>query len=210
MAQRQTQSRTENTMVDEGATEVGRRVRAARRARGLTQRALAQKAKVGRDSLVKLERGQRRSRPSTLRKIAKALDIPFRELVEAGVYQSVRPIVVGQAPPEAPSRHAVVRTEGTEERGALVSRRSEFSPDVLRGLFERPDPEDVEALLETAKRRAASEGISEDEAIGRLYREYVLFARVASHRRFGLPREERPVMSRPEASTEALSAVAGD
>jgi transcriptional regulator with XRE-family HTH domain len=69
--------------------------------------------------------------------------------------------------------------------------------------------EDERALLALAKRRARAEGVSEDEALGRLYREHVLFERVGSRRRFGLPREERPVMANPDASTQALRSVRG-
>ncbi|MEW6636978.1 MAG: helix-turn-helix transcriptional regulator [Actinomycetota bacterium] len=153
---------------DEAAAELGRRIRNARRARGWTQERLAGEAGVGRDAVLRLEKGHRNARPSTISRVAGALGLDHRDLLlaEPG----------GGAP-------------GTTAEAAGA--------------------EDERALLALAKRRARAEGISEDEALGRLYREHVLFRRVASGRRFGLPRGERPVMANPDASTEALGAVRG-
>lgn len=147
---------------DEAAAELGRRIRNARRARGWTQETLAGEAGVGRDAVLRVEKGRRNTRPSTISKVAGALELAYRDLLG-------EPVLAGGA-------------AGAEDERAIVA---------------------------LAKRRALAEGISEDEALGRLYREHVLFGRVGSRRRFGMAREERPVMANPDASTEALSAIRG-
>ncbi len=63
------------TVTDSAARGLGERVRQVRRTKRLTQRELAEKAGVSRDALVRLELGQRRSRASTIQKIAKALEV---------------------------------------------------------------------------------------------------------------------------------------
>lgn len=62
-------------MTDSAAQELGERVRELRRAKRLTQIELAEKAGVSRDALVRLELGQRKSRASTIQKIAVALGV---------------------------------------------------------------------------------------------------------------------------------------
>lgn len=98
----------------DGMVGLGRRVRAARRARGMNQRDLAAKAGISRDSLVKLERGQRETRPSTLDKVAKALGMGFGELVEADVFH--RP---GEAVGGAPPGYVTIRVAGASLRDVL-------------------------------------------------------------------------------------------
>lgn len=103
-------------MGDEGAVELGRRVRAARRARGMNQRDLATKAEISRDSLVKLERAQRTTRPATLKKVARALGMEFEDLVEAGTYSQAAAAVVASKPPPG---YATIRLVGASLRDVL-------------------------------------------------------------------------------------------
>ncbi len=62
----------------------GEKVREARRRAMLTQGELAEKSGVGITSIVRIERGQLDTAPrvSTLRKLAKGLDVDPRELLE--------------------------------------------------------------------------------------------------------------------------------
>ena len=62
---------------------LGTVLRRLRKAKDLTQMALAKKAKVGRTYLVKLERGAKQN-PSLaiLKRLAKALGVPVTELLE--------------------------------------------------------------------------------------------------------------------------------
>ncbi|MDP9439126.1 MAG: helix-turn-helix transcriptional regulator, partial [Actinomycetota bacterium] len=68
---------------DDGrATETGGRVRALRRERSLSIRDLSKKSGVSPDAIVKLEHGARAARPSTVRKVAEALGVGPRYLLE--------------------------------------------------------------------------------------------------------------------------------
>ncbi|HEX8966663.1 MAG TPA: HAD-IA family hydrolase, partial [Chloroflexota bacterium] len=58
-------------------------LRDVRRTQGLTQRALADQAGVSRTTVVNLEAGRIRPRPSTLRRLAYALGLPARDLILA-------------------------------------------------------------------------------------------------------------------------------
>ncbi len=63
------------TIMDGGARELGERVRETRHAKRLSQVELAKKAGVSRDALVQLELGRRKSRITTIGKIADALGV---------------------------------------------------------------------------------------------------------------------------------------
>lgn len=65
-------------------TPIGARVRLLRRERLLTQEELSNKSGVGVASIIRIERGQVEPRFSTIRKLAKALDIDPPELVRNG------------------------------------------------------------------------------------------------------------------------------
>src|SRR4028118_743638 len=81
-----------------------------RERRALTPRALAEMSGVAADTINQIELGHRKARPSTLRKLARALDVEVRELFE-------EPALSGKA--EAPEREplpediaTVLREEG--------------------------------------------------------------------------------------------------
>ncbi len=57
-------------------------LRFERMAGGLTQKELAEKSGVGRDTIQKLETGQRPARPATIKKLADALGVEAEELME--------------------------------------------------------------------------------------------------------------------------------
>ncbi len=69
--------------MDMKASPIGRAVQRLRTARGLTQDALARKARVSRIYVASLERGVRRN-PSVavVRRLARALGVPVMELLE--------------------------------------------------------------------------------------------------------------------------------
>jgi transcriptional regulator with XRE-family HTH domain len=55
----------------------------ARRKLGLTQAQVAKKAGINTNGYAKIERGESGSKPVTLKKIAKALEIDFAKLLDA-------------------------------------------------------------------------------------------------------------------------------
>jgi transcriptional regulator with XRE-family HTH domain len=59
------------------------RVRELRRERGLTIRQLAEMSGVSYATIVHLENGDTTPRPSTLEKLASALDVPLREITRS-------------------------------------------------------------------------------------------------------------------------------
>ena len=70
---------------------IGEQLRARRAARGLSQRALAEKAGVGAVLVARLELGQTDPRLSTLRKLAEALNVTVGELVGGTPGKAKRP-----------------------------------------------------------------------------------------------------------------------
>jgi transcriptional regulator with XRE-family HTH domain len=69
-------------------------LREIRRQKGWSQKDLADESGVGQDTISGIESGRHEPRPSTLRKLAKALDIEVRELFE-------EPVPLGKAPSKA-------------------------------------------------------------------------------------------------------------
>jgi transcriptional regulator with XRE-family HTH domain len=65
-------------------TEVGAQIRRLREARGLSQVALARKARIGRITLVRLEAGQQAPTPKTLERLARALGVTVQVSVRFG------------------------------------------------------------------------------------------------------------------------------
>jgi len=60
---------------------MGKRIRRAREAKGMTQRALAEQADITRKYVVDLEAGRYDPTIGVLRKLAKALGVPVTELL---------------------------------------------------------------------------------------------------------------------------------
>ena len=61
---------------------LGDRIRQLRRERLLTQEELSERSGVGVTSIIRVERGQVEPRFTTIRKLAKALEVEPRELVD--------------------------------------------------------------------------------------------------------------------------------
>jgi transcriptional regulator with XRE-family HTH domain len=61
---------------------MGRQIRALRMERGLSQAALAKRAKITREYVNKIEAGQYDPTVGVLRRIAKALEVPVTELLQ--------------------------------------------------------------------------------------------------------------------------------
>ncbi len=118
-------------MADSAAKELGERVREVRRAKRWTQIELAQKAGVSRDALVRLELGQRKSRASTIRKIAAALGVDsdafgVKEPTAARVFAMSAPPrgdAGGEITPRVPTfegeRHNVVEGAVSRDPGVM-------------------------------------------------------------------------------------------
>jgi len=73
---------------------IGERLKEERLRSGWSQKDLAQESGTNVDTISGIETGQHEPRPSTLRKLAKALEIEVRELFE-------EPVPLGEAPREA-------------------------------------------------------------------------------------------------------------
>jgi transcriptional regulator with XRE-family HTH domain len=71
-----------NQAETEFAAALGKRVRAQRLRRALSQQELADFADVARTVVISVERGYPLPRPKTIRKLAAALDVPLAELTE--------------------------------------------------------------------------------------------------------------------------------
>ncbi len=115
-------------MTDSVAKELGERVREVRRAKRLTQIELAQRADVSRDALVRLELGQRKTRASTIRKIAAALG------VDSDAFGVKEPTAAGVFAMSAPPREGA-DGEGTPRVSAFEGERH----NVIEGIVSR-DP----------------------------------------------------------------------
>lgn len=66
----------------EAVVQIGERLRDLRIRRALTQEELATAAGIGKNTVNRLERDFTEPRPSTLRKLARALDVDPAELIE--------------------------------------------------------------------------------------------------------------------------------
>jgi XRE family transcriptional regulator, aerobic/anaerobic benzoate catabolism transcriptional regulator len=68
-------------MREKYTTLLGKRIRRAREAKGMTQRALAERADITRKYVVDLEAGRYDPTVGVLRRLAKALGVPVTELL---------------------------------------------------------------------------------------------------------------------------------
>ncbi len=78
-------------MTAESIKELGRVVRTLRKAKGWTQERLANKAGLSRDAIIKLERGEREPRSSTVERVSEAFDVDLYGLAGVRLTEAVRP-----------------------------------------------------------------------------------------------------------------------
>jgi len=84
-----------------------------REGQALTLRDLAEKSGVDANTINQVELGHRKPRPSTLRKLAKALDVDVREFFE-------EPVPLGEAPREAGQEETFEEMMARERRAGLT------------------------------------------------------------------------------------------
>ncbi len=84
---------------DPAAREIGARVREVREGRALTQQEVARRAGLAMDAMSRIENGYRKPRPSTLQRLAVALDVAVERLTGA-MDLGVGGVVVSSAPRE--------------------------------------------------------------------------------------------------------------
>ncbi len=82
---------------DPAAREIGARVRKVREGRALTQQEVARRAGLAMDAMSRIENGYRKPRPSTLQRLAVALDVAVERLTGA-MDLGVGGVVVSSAP----------------------------------------------------------------------------------------------------------------
>ncbi len=101
---------------------LGRRIAAARAARKLTQRQLAELIDVSSSYPNQIEQGRNRPDTDVLAAIARVLELDYDELAVLAGYQR------RQAPD--------VRVEGSSETAALLRQYAEYPPEFLRMLLD--------------------------------------------------------------------------
>lgn len=84
---------------DSAAREIGARVREVREGRALTQQEVAKRAGLAMDAVSRIENGYRKPRPSTLQRLALALDVAVERLTGATDLGAGR-VVASSAPRE--------------------------------------------------------------------------------------------------------------
>ncbi len=101
-----------------------RGLRFERIAKGLTQKELADKSGVGRDTIQKLETGQRPARPATIKRLADALGIGTEELVEERKEQGMEQTKAAEKRVEVEARwedgNGLMRAEVLRFRGEEI------------------------------------------------------------------------------------------
>ena len=140
---------------------IGERLKEERLRNGWSQRDLAQKSKTNVDTISGIETGQHEPRPSTLRKLAKALDIEVRDLFEEPALSgkveapetgppSVIDFVLDAAQRQlAADQQAIARAaSGGQPQGSFVRHENE----ALRQLLEANHGDVAEALVDLARR----------------------------------------------------------
>ncbi len=119
---------------------IGERLKEERLRNGWSQKDLAQESKTNVDTISGIETGQHEPRPSTLRKLAKALDIEVRDLFEEsalsgkGEAPATRPLLLERAldavrQDEMKDSRAMARLAASE---GVPQSASEYEEDKLR------------------------------------------------------------------------------
>ena len=90
---------------DPAAREIGARVREVREGRALTQQEVARRAGLAMDAMSRIENGYRKPRPSTLQRLATALDVAVERLTGA-TELGTRGLVLSSPPREGQNEGA--------------------------------------------------------------------------------------------------------
>jgi transcriptional regulator with XRE-family HTH domain len=145
---------------------IGERLKEERLRNGWSQKDLAQESKTNVDTISGIETGQHEPRPSTLRKLAKALNVEVRDLFE-------EPALSGKAEAPSPGPLSVLdlvldaaQRQATADRQAIARLGSSGQPqastvryenDALRSLLEHPHGDVAETLVDLARRHVQVE-----------------------------------------------------
>ena len=73
------------TKIKSGSIEIGRRIQAARKARNLSQAALAEKAGLSASQVSQIEQGKNDPKTQTLIRILEALQVPADQILRANI-----------------------------------------------------------------------------------------------------------------------------
>lgn len=140
---------------------IGERLKEERLRNGWSQKDLAQESKTNVDTISGIETGQHEPRPSTLRKLAQALDIEVRDLfgepalpgkaeAPATGPQSVIDLVLDAAEKQATADRQAIARAGSSGRPQASTVR--YENEALRSLLEHPHGDIAEALVDLARR----------------------------------------------------------
>ena len=143
---------------------IGERLKEERLRNGWSQKDLARESGINVDTISGIETGQHGPRPSTLRKLAEALDIEVRELFE-------EPVPLGETPREAGRLSAIEVAKDAARRQIALDNQTMFSGQSEWGLDQRHannamqrlreeyglDANDAEALVDLALKESRLE-----------------------------------------------------
>lgn len=145
---------------------IGERLREERLRNGWSQKDLARESKTNVDTISGIETGQHEPRPSTLRKLAEALDIEVRDLFEEPALTgkaeapetgppSVLDLVLDAAQRQVTADQQAVARLGSSGRPQASAVR--FENEALRRLLEHPHGDVAETLVDLARRYVQQE-----------------------------------------------------
>jgi len=140
---------------------IGERLKEERLRNGWSQKDLARESKTNVDTISGIETGQHEPRPSTLRKLAEALDIEVRDLFEEPALSgkaeapeagppSVIDLVLDAAQRQVTADQQAIARSGSSGRPQFSTVR--FENEALRSLLEHPHGDVAETLVDLARR----------------------------------------------------------
>jgi transcriptional regulator with XRE-family HTH domain len=128
-------------------------LRRARISKGLSQQELSEKSGVHRDTIHKLESGQRPARPATIKRLANALAVKTEELTDEGIPRMAegKTMMVPAFYPDSKDADTWRRWDGSEEarlwRTLLDFRESAMVESAARLTHELGEDADLSGLL---------------------------------------------------------------
>lgn len=135
---------------------VGENIKKMRQLAGMSQQNLADETGTHKDSISGIERGERKPRPSTLRKLAKGLEVEVSDILTGNFDALLRPLVQAPTPSTGESGLADKFTEFEQQARKIVA--GEATPHAAPSLVM-----EMEATLQEAWQGGVlSEGMFED------------------------------------------------